>query len=168
MDKNKEYELLAQLEQETTRMRHTMFTALVSVSFILPGLAVNVEASGVTIFGTTTSLSRMVFLLGFIFYLFAIFHYAWYHRYSHLYRKELKNIEEKLGISIYRLRVRPQVGPLKLHFDWALYIIALIYGSVTVSYVGWIPFTASVGGILLLYGALMVISIWRPVEPSET
>ena len=60
MDKKKEYELLAQLEQETTRMRHTMFTALVSVSFILPGLAVKAEASGVTIFGTMTSLSQMV------------------------------------------------------------------------------------------------------------
>jgi hypothetical protein len=87
MDKDKEYERLSQLEIETTKLRYTTFTALLSISFVIAGFAANADASPIQMFGLETSIRKLVFLLGFIFNLVSLFHYLWYHRYSHLYRK---------------------------------------------------------------------------------
>jgi hypothetical protein len=165
--KEKEYERLVSLEQETTKLRYTTFTAVLSVSFVLPGLAANAEARSVSLFGLTATVKQLVFLLGYIFYLFAVFHYAWYHRYSHKYRKALKDLENELGIRVYTLRVRPQVGPFKLHFDWALYLIGLIYGLITGTVVGWCVFLVSMACLVVLYAILALLTFWQRTEPLE-
>jgi|GEM_PF-5011790 len=169
--KFEEYKQLAALEIESTKVRLTTFTTIISVSFLLPGLALRPEAEAhlVTIPGVSTiTLSRAVFLLGFFFYLFAVFHYAWHHRYSHRYRKKLKVLEEQLGIEAYRLRVRPKVGRMKLHFDWALQMIGIIYAAITAIYVGLRPFVAALAVVVVAYVVRMILSAFQTDEPLET
>jgi hypothetical protein len=167
MDKEKVYERLAQLEMETTKLRYTTFTALLSISFVLAGLAANADASALKMFGFLTSVRQLVFLLGYIFNLASLFHYLWYHRYSHLYRKALKDLESDLGIKVYRLRVRPQVGPFKFHFVWVLYIIAIIYGLIVAVIVGIWLFLYCMLAIVILYLLFFLFSFWDESEPLE-
>jgi hypothetical protein len=168
MDKAREYELLGQLERETTATRHATFTAILGVSFVLPGLAVQAtNVCAIDMLGFTTSVCSLVFLLGFVFYLFAVFHYHWYHRHAHAYRKRLKELERELGIQVYSLRTRPQVGRMKLHFEWALHIIGAIYAVATVAFVGWQVFLAGLFVVVVPYLLLMATSIHAPVEPME-
>ena len=167
MSLEKEYELLARLEQETTRIRYTVFTALLSVSFLLPGLAIRTESSSVVIYGNAITISKLVFLMGFLFYCFTVFHYEWYHRYSHKYRGRLKALEMKLGILIYSKRKRLKLGPMKFHFNWTLYILGLAYATITWAYVGEHIFSVSVTVVVLLYCCFLATSIWRREEPHE-
>ncbi|MGH9741578.1 MAG: hypothetical protein ACRD51_04425 [Candidatus Acidiferrum sp.] len=167
MDKDTEYERLCQLELETTKLRYTTFTALLSISFVIAGFAANADSSAIQMFGLETSVRKLVFLLGFIFNLVSLFHYLWYHRYSHLYRKALKDIENSLGISVYRLRVRPQIGPFKLHFVWVLYIVAIVYGFIVAVIVGGKLFFCCMAVIAVLYVVLLLASYWDSSEPLE-
>jgi hypothetical protein len=165
-----QYKQLSSLEIETAKLRHTTFTAILSVSFIIPGLALQskIENTPVPIPGfTNTTLHQVVFLLGFLFYLFALFHYAWHHRYAHIYRRRLKEIEVQLGIEIYRLRKRPKLGPMKLHFDWALQMIGIVYAAVTMFYVGLNLFFASIGVVIGAYLLRMLFSMFQGDEPME-
>lgn len=168
MDKEKEYERLTVLEMETTKFRHTTFTALVSVSFLVPGLATKTASPKITILTLTTDLNGLVFLLGFVFYLFAVFHYWWHHRYAHMYRDRLKILEKELGIQVYRLRIRPHRGRFKMHFHFALYLIGMIYGTVVCAYVGmslfWLSMLVIAGGYFLL----CLQTFWQPLEPNES
>jgi len=167
MNREEEYKYLSQLEIETTKTRHTTFTAILSISFVLPGMAIQATGKSVQIFGRAVDLTGLVFFLGFLFYLFALYHYAWYHRHAHAYRSALKKLEEELGMEVYRLRIRPRLGKMKLHFDWALYIIGLMYGIITLQVVGWLCFLVGCSFILLLYALFLLNSIWRPEEPLE-
>ena len=167
MDTKEYYKQLQGLEQETSKMRYTTFTALISISFILPGLSLKSDASQIVITDFTITLDKLVFLLGFLFYCFSVFHYAWYHRYSHCYRKKLKELETKLGIEIYKLRERPTVRNMKLHFDWSLYIIGVVYGFITIVFVGWVLFSITVGAVIIMYLMLMLNSRSKPIEPLE-
>jgi hypothetical protein len=168
MDKDREYEFLAQLEQQTTQTRHATFTAILGVSFLLPGFAVQAgKLTAVEFMGFQTNLSHLVFFLGFVFYLFAIFHYHWYHRHSHFYRKRLKEIEKELGISVYSLRVRPQYGRFKMHFEWALHIIGIVYGIMTLEFVGWRLFLFGMAVLVIPYLLMMIASCFSEVEPME-
>jgi hypothetical protein len=165
-----QYKQLAILETETTKTRLTTFTAVLSVSFVLPGLALRPEVGSAVIslpWLPVIPLPKAVFLLGFFFYLFALYHYAWHHRYSHRYRKELKSLEEKLGIQIYRLRVRPKVGRFKLHFDWALYMIGIVYGGITAAYVGLRLMAVALGIVVGVYLLLFLLSAFQADEPLE-
>ena len=165
-----QYKQLANLELETTKLRHTTFTAILAVSFILPGLALKpeVESQAASLPGLPgVTLSKAVFVLGFLFYLFALFHYAWHHRYSHRYRKQLKVIEELLGIEVYRLRVRPKIWRFKLHFDWALQMIGIIYAAITAIYVGWRLFAVTLAIVVGTYLIRMAISAFQSDEPLE-
>jgi len=167
-----QYKQLANLEIESTKLRHTTFTAILAVSFLLPGLALKPEVElraapmlpGLAGF----TLSKAVFLLGFLFYLFALFHYAWHHRYAHRYRKQLKAIEAELGIEVYRLRVRPKIWRFKLHFDWALQIIGIIYALITAAYVGWRLLLLTLAIAVGTYLARMAISALEADEPLES
>ncbi len=167
MKKQDEYEALQELEIQTTRMRHNNFTALISISFLLPVLSTRTDKIVVDLFGNSVQMSNIIFLFGYIFFLFAIFHYAWYHRYSHIYRHRLKELENQLEINIYKLRVRPHLGKMKFHFDWFLYIIAIIYGVITASYVGFVLFFVAIGIMAILYLMLLINSVKRPDEPLE-
>lgn len=112
-------------------------------------------------------LGDLVFFLGYVFYLFAVFHYRWYHRHAHSYRKRLKELEAEIGIAVYRLRIRPQIGPFKLHFEWGLYIIGIVYAVATIAFVGLPLFLFGLLALLVPYIALMIASIRSPVEPME-
>jgi hypothetical protein len=165
-----EYKQLCVLESESTKLRHTTFTAILSVSMLLPGLALQPAVSGmaVSLPGLPDiTLSKAVFLLGFLFYLFALFHYAWHHRYSHLYRKQLKSLERRLGIEVYRLRVRPRFGPFKFHYDWALHMIGIVYGGITASYVGTRVFLLAIAVVVGAYALRFLASALEPAEPLE-
>ena len=64
-----QYKQLAALEIEVSKLRHTTFTAILAVSFLLPGLALRpeVEARSISILGhEAMTLSGAVFLLGFL------------------------------------------------------------------------------------------------------
>ncbi|MFQ5864740.1 MAG: hypothetical protein ACE5IW_05870 [bacterium] len=168
MDREKEYEILTSLEIETTKTRLQTFTAILSISFILPSLSLQANSDSVLhFFSYQISLSQLVFFMGYLFYLFALFHYAWYHRYAHIYRRALKDLEKELNIMVYRHRVRPQIGRLKLHFDWALYIMGLIYGFITAKFVGWIFFLIGIAVVFILYSLLLLASFWQTTEPLE-
>ena len=161
------YKILSQLEIETTKTRHTTFTALLSISFVLPGLALTRGGTALYIWNYTVTISQLVFFLGYLFYLFSIFHYVWYHRYSHRYRKALKVQEKELSLEVYSLRVRPQLGRYKLHFDWALYILGLLYGFIAGTYIGWLLFLTGIGIAVFIYLLLFLLSYWQETEPLE-
>lgn len=167
MTKEEQYKHLMHLEIETTKMRHAIFTALVSISFILPGLALKNGPTTMLWPDFELTVSQSVFLLGFIFYLFSCFHYWWYHRYSHLYRNALKLLEKDLKINVYSLRERPTIGSMKLHFDRALVIIGLVYGVITASYVGWSFFLAIIISMIVVYFLLLVNTFGQSNEPLE-
>ncbi len=166
--KIKEYELLQKLEIETTKIRHTTFTALLSISFLIPGFSLKINSEKINFMIWELPIDKMVFLLGFIFYVFAVFHYNWYHRYSHRYRKRLKELESEIGFLIYTRRVRPIIASkFKMHFDWILYIIGLFYGLVTAIYVGKFLLITILGIMILIYLLLVLSSFKRPIEPLE-
>jgi hypothetical protein len=166
--KIKEYELLQKLELETTKIRHTTFTTLLSISFLIPSFSVDIKSFDVQLMGETVPINKLVFLLGFVFYIFSVFHYNWYHRYSHKYRKRLKDIEKEIGFEIYKNRVRPVIGKkFKMHFDWTLYIIGGLYGYITANYVGLLLFTIIIGTMIAIYGILVLLSFRQPIEPLE-
>ena len=173
-DKLREYELLQTLELEMTKLRHTTFTALISVSFLLPGLALQADRASalpiVPLLGREYTIDKVIFMLGF-FYCFTIFHYWWYHRYSHIYRKRLKDMEGVLGFEVYRLRQRKTfssiMGVHKLHFDWSLYILGGIYGVVAISFVGKRLFLIGIFAAVIPYLCLMINSVRNLVEPLE-
>ncbi len=170
IDKNsliEEYKILSNMEMETTKFRYANFTALLSISFILPGLAIKAGSLSIKILENETTISKLVFLLGFIFYLFALFHYKWFHRYSHLYRKRLKELETELGYKIYLLRRRPQYKKFKFHFVWALYLIGFVYLFVTACFVGWELVSYVTGGLIATYIALTISTYFMKEEPLE-
>ncbi len=175
LDKLTEYKLLQSLELETTKLRHTTFTALISVSFLLPGLALQADRANplpaVSLLGREYTIDKVIFMLGFIFYCFTFFHYWWYHRHSHIYRRRLKEIEKDLGLSIYRLRKRPVfssvLGIHKLHFDWSLWILGIIYALAAHSFVGPRLFLAGILVPFFIYSGYVVYSVMEPVEPLE-
>jgi len=162
-----EYDKLLSLEQETTKIRHTTFTALVSISFILPGLAIKTSVNTIITPLGEYQISQFVFYLGFLFFCFATFHYHWYHRYSHRYRSGLKNLEAKLNISVYRLRKRPTIRNFKFHFHWSLYIIGVLYGTITAVYIGFRIFLILSSFVVLTYLALLLLSFSQQEEPLE-
>jgi hypothetical protein len=162
------YEWLSRLEQETTKLRYTTFTSLLAVSFLVPGLAFNASTQEtVRLLGRDTSAAALAFLLGFLFYLFTVVHYTWYHRYAHRYRAELKRLEVEMGIEVYRLRTRPTLGRMKFHFDWLLYILGLSYLFAAGSFAGWRLTLATLGLNVSAYILLLVWSVFWKEEPLE-
>jgi hypothetical protein len=186
-----EHEALARLEQASTQMRHQTFTALMSISFVLAGFAFKspdkIEPacitsgvdkcqellSNIVIKGVGTYRpNQIAAVLGLVFYAFTVLHYWWYHRYSHIYRHQLKELEGELGIQVYSHRQRPTASlgkrTMKFHFDWSLYIIGVLYTSAVVLFSGWrlvvVPFAIS----LVLYGFGLLKSTRDPEEPRET
>lgn len=161
----KEYESLSTLEQDTTRMRHPVYTAFLASSFVVAGLSLQSPATTPVFWGT--SLGQLVFFLGFMLYCVGVLHYVWYHRYSHIYRARLKELESALGISVYRLRRRPRLGVLKFHFDWSLYILGALYGTCTAIVTGPALFFSGVGIVVAGYCLLLLSSAFNAEEPLE-
>lgn len=171
-DLKEEYKILSNLEMETAKIRYATFTAILSVSFVLPGLYFsrsleNSYNSNIDVCVFKIHISELLFLLGFILYLFALFYYWWFHRYSHIYRKRLKELEKKLGWNIYSLRKRPTVKNMKFHFAWSLYSIGIVYGLMTIKVVDILPFFLTLGVLIGLYSILLLLSKCCREEPLE-
>lgn len=174
-----EHAALSQLEQNSTSMRHQTFTALMSISFVLAGFAFRGPEKAVDPnskikipgFGEFWP-NEIAAVLGLVFYAFTVLHYWWYHRYSHIYRHHLKELEKDLGIQVYAHRQRPtkKVGSrtMKFHFDWSLYIIGGLYTAAVGQFSGWGIVGATAALTLGLYGVLLVLSVMDDEEPRET
>lgn len=165
--KIKEYELLQKLEIESTKIRHTTFTALLSVSFLIPTITTKSDTPEIKITSFSIQLGKLAFLLGFIFYTFSVFHYWWYHKQSHSYRSKLKKLETELGFTIYNSKSRPEFKSYKMRFIWSLYIIGVFYGIITAIYVGEIFFLIVTGLIVISYLLLMKIKNNKSKEHDE-
>lgn len=174
MTLREEYEYLSRLEKDTTSLRYQTFTALLTVSFLLPGFAFGglgdgsqLQSIALAVFGYPVSMTSILLIFGLMFFALSVIFYNWYHRYCHIYRRRLKQLEEGFGIRVYRLRVRPMIGKMKLHFVWCLYIVGGFYFISTALVAGWI-LTISVALIsVVIYGVLVIGSRWRPDEPVE-
>jgi len=158
-----EYKILSNLEMETAKFRYATFIAILSISFVLPGLyfsksSENSYNSYIDFCLFKIHVSELLFLLGFILYLFALFYYWWFHRYSHIYRKRLKELEKKLGWNIYSLRKRPTVKNMKFHFAWSLYSIGIVYGLMTIRVVDIVPFSLTLLVLIGLYSIPLILS----------
>jgi len=118
----KEYEHCARLEQELVRNRWTFFTALLSVSFVVGGLTLNqLETLG-------PLLGKAGFAFGWLIFLAGYYHYWWFHKKSHDIRDHLCELEERLDIYVYRIRVRrPMLAGIKLYYHWVIDALAIAY-----------------------------------------
>ena len=111
----REYDYCTRLEQELVKSRWTFFTALLSVSFLVGGLALKEFQSLGPQFG------KIAFAFGWLIYLGAFCHYWWFHRKSDDLREHLCKLETQLGITVYLIRSRrPKIGPLPLRYHWAI------------------------------------------------
>lgn len=120
----KEYEHGARLEQELVRSRWTFFTAMLSVSFVVAGLTLNQLAALGPLLG------KSGFGFGWLIFMAGFYHYWWFHRKAHDLRSRLCEIEEALGVQIYRIRTRrPTWGGVNLYYHWAIDLLALAYTS---------------------------------------
>jgi hypothetical protein len=129
-----EYERLSALERDMTRIRYTTFTALLAVSFVLPGLANSTGGGVVNLGGLSITLSKAVLVFGFLFYCFAVMHYLWYHEITEKFRERLKELEQTpLSIGVYSLWQRPE-WPILKRFHWALYALGFLYFVITFVY----------------------------------
>jgi len=101
----KEYDYLFRLERELNKTRWTVFTAFLSVSFIIAGLVLK-EISAL---GSLVGKSGMIF--GWLVFMAGFYHYWWFHRRAHELRDPMCALEEKLSITVFRIRTKsPQIG----------------------------------------------------------
>ena len=133
-DRWREYENCARLEQELVRNRWTFFTALLSVSFVVGGLALTqLEALG-------PLLGKASFSFGWLISMAAFYHYWWFHKISHDLRKRLCYLEEDvLHIEVYLIRVRRhKLAGVRLYYRWCIWALALAY-TLMLAGVLWYP-----------------------------
>lgn len=161
--KQYEYEKLFAYETELTKSRWTVFSALFSVSLIIPGIVLRGNRDVLP----SEIWAKYTIIFGFLVYLTATFHYWWYHRISHRIRAKLKAIEESEGIEIIKIRVRPTIGPFKIHFHWMIWILGLAYSILTFLIVGTIYFLYFIGTLLGAIIVLAAIYSFLPIEPFE-
>jgi hypothetical protein len=118
----KEYDYIFQLEQELNKTRWMVFTALLSVSFIIAGLVLKeISTLGPILGKCGIAFGWMIFMAGF-------YHYWWFHKRAHELRDRLCELEEKLSISVFRIRSkRPVFHGVKIFYHWAIDVIAVAY-----------------------------------------
>ena len=118
----KEYDYIFKLEQELNKVRWTVFTALLSVSFIIAGLVLKeMDALGPVLGKCGMTFGWLIFMAGF-------YHYGWFHGKAHELRDHMCKLEEKLSIHVFRIRTkRPQFAGIKIYYHWAVDTIAVAY-----------------------------------------
>ena len=118
----KEYEHVFQLEQEMNKSRWMVFTAFLSVSFIIAGLILREMSS----LGPVVGKSGMAF--GWLVFMAGFYHYWWFHRRSHQLRRHLCELEDKLFIRVFKIRTeRPEIAGIKIYYHWAIDLMAISY-----------------------------------------
>ncbi len=123
----KEYDYVFRLEQELNKTRWTVFTALLSVSFIIAGLVLKeISALGPV-------LGRLGMIFGWLVFMAGFYHYWWFHRRAHELRVRMCELEEQISISVFRIRtIRPHIGGFKIYYHWAIDALALAYTVILV------------------------------------
>ena len=56
---------------------------------------------------------------------------------------------------------------MKFHFAWSLYSIGIVYGLMTIKVVDILPFSLTLGVLILLYLCFLFFSKFRREEPLE-
>jgi hypothetical protein len=168
IEKIDQYKILQSLELELTKIRYTTFTALISISILLPSLAFNREIISVpkiNLFLFCVTVSQLLVMLGFLFFLFTIYHYWWFHRMSHIYIKKLRELEKEMNIEIYSLKKIPKLfNSIYLRFSWSLYIIGIFYGITTLAIVGYKLFFSVFSVLVLSFSLLIIINLKKTDE----
>lgn len=88
----REYDYAFKLEQELNKTRWMVFTAFLSVSFIIAGLVLK----EMTTLGPVLGKCGMTF--GWLVFMVGFYHYWWFHRRAHELRDAMCALEEKLAI----------------------------------------------------------------------
>ena len=123
----REYEHGARLEQELVRNRWTYFTAMLSVSFVVGGLTLAQHE----VLGPV--LGRAGFAFGWLIYMAGFYHYWWFHKKAHDIRAHLCELEQQLGINVYRIRTRrPRLGSRPLYYHWSIDTLAVAYTAMLI------------------------------------
>ena len=118
----REYDYVFKLEQELNKTRWMVFTAFLSVSFIIAGLVLKEIAT----LGPVLGKSGMTF--GWLVFMAGFYHYWWFHKRAHELRDAMCGLEEKLAINVFRIRTkRPELGGMKIYYHWAVDVMAVAY-----------------------------------------
>jgi hypothetical protein len=126
-NKWKEYDYIFKLEQELNKTRWMVFTALLSVSFIIGGLVLKEAAA----LGPLLTKSGMVF--GWLIFMAGVYHYWWFHKKAHDLRDRMCELEEELSIEVFKIRTRrPKCLGIKIFYHWAINVLALAYTLILV------------------------------------
>lgn len=123
-----EYNQTAQFEQEYTRLRWTVYTALTTVSFAITGFALS------TLNSMDHIIKAITFFFAWMIQVVATFFYWWMHKVSHRIRDYLEQLELILGGCRYTLRGRRPVPrwhvfrkEIQFKFHWVIYGITIMY-----------------------------------------
>ncbi|NIM16081.1 MAG: hypothetical protein GTO45_29110 [Candidatus Aminicenantes bacterium] len=126
-NKWKEYDYIFKLEQELNKTRWMVFTALLSVSFIIGGLVLKET----TALRPLLTKSGMVF--GWLIFMAGFYHYWWFHNKAHDLRDRMCELEEQLSIEVFKIRTkRPKFLGIKIFYHWAIDVVALAYTLILV------------------------------------
>jgi len=123
----REYDYAFKLEQELNKTRWMVFTAFLSLSFIIVGLVLKEMATLGPVLGKCgMTFGWLVFMAGF-------YHYWWFHRRAHELRDTMCALEEKLAINVFRMRSRrPKFVGMKIYYHWAIDVMAIVYTFILV------------------------------------
>jgi len=127
------YEVLKQLDLEYTKLRYSVFPILMSISFLVAGLAF---AAGHNI---PSEMRKLALCFGYLIFLVAECFYWWFHRICHKLREELERIEDEHKMNAYKVREaatrKLNIFGKKLRFHWALIVLFLIYSAFILYYI---------------------------------
>ncbi len=123
-----EYQLCSEYERSLDNKRWSNFTILISTSFLIIGFA----------FGFFEV--KLYFKIGvgfaYLIFLTAVYYYFWFHRISHNLRDHLIELEKKMDLKIYQVRMmRPKFLGIKLYFHWAIILWIAAYTLIFIYFV---------------------------------
>ncbi|MBU0690697.1 hypothetical protein KKC97_01475 [bacterium] len=122
-----EYDYASKLEQELCRNRWVFFTAMLTVSLAVCGIALNQMDSATPLFG------KIAISFGWLIFAAAYYHYWWFHKITHRLRDHLCVLEKELKITVYIIRCDRTIhGCSALRYHWVIDILALAYTMVLV------------------------------------
>lgn len=123
----KEYDYIFKLEQELNKTRWMVFTALLSISFIIGGLVLKEKVT------LEPLLVKSGMGFGWLIFMAGFYHYWWFHKKSHDLRNRMCELEEQLSISVFRIRtIRFKFIGIKIFYHWAIDVLAAAYTVILV------------------------------------
>lgn len=123
-----EYREAANSELEITKLRWTVYTALLAVSLTLSGY----------LFASPTldpTLKKVGLGAGAFVHVLAYYFYWWLHRTAIMYREYLESLGQELGLQRYSIRLdRPRIGRVTLRFYWGIALLLLAHIAAVIVY----------------------------------